>query len=51
MIDAFYLFYITWLESDLHSIYNDKIQTLYNKYNVNENGVNGIEKNCKNFKN
>ena len=51
MIDAFYLFYTYfWLESDLHSIYKNEIQAPYNKYNLNENGINEIEKIHKNFK-
>lgn len=30
MLDAFDLFHISWLKSDLHNIYEDEIQDLHN---------------------
>ena len=50
MVDAFYLFYISWLESDLRDIYKDDIQALYNKYNLNKSGINKIKEINRNFK-
>ena len=50
MVDAFYLFYVWWLEPDLRYSYKDEIQAIYNKYNINEVGVNKIKNINKTFK-
>ena len=50
MIDAFYLLYISWLESDLISSYKDEIQTIHNGYILTESGINKIKEINKNFK-
>ena len=50
IVDAFYLFYVLWLELDLHYSYKDEIQAIYNKYNINEVGVNKIKDINKTFK-
>ena len=49
MVDAFYLFYFSWLEPDLRYSYKDDIQAIYNKY-INEIGVNKIKDINKPFK-
>ena len=50
MVDAFYLFYVSWLEPNLCYSYKDEIQASYNKYNINEIGVNKIKNIIKTFK-
>ena len=50
MVDAFYLFYVSWLEPDLRYSYKDEIQAIYNKYYINEVGVNKLKDINKTFK-
>lgn len=45
MVDAFYLIYFSWLESDLISSYEDEIQAIHNKFILNESSINKILKN------
>ena len=50
MVNAFYLFYVSWLQPDLCYYYKDEIQAICNKYNINEVGVNKIKDINKPFK-
>ena len=35
MIDAYYIFYFSWIESDLLETYQDDLQNLFNNYDLN----------------
>ena len=43
MVDAFYLLYVSWLESDLISSCKDEIQIIHNKYILTEGGISKIK--------
>ena len=43
MIDAFYLFYYSWLNRELLDTYKDDIQHIFDNYNLNEISIKRIK--------
>ena len=49
MIDAFYLFYYSWLNRELLDTYKDDIQHIFDNYNLNEISIKRIKEINKSF--